>query len=69
MRLYRKAGFDPKDHFAHISKMVILGSGAAWLVYSTGMLPVAALAVGVLIFLPGDAVKACAAYLIAQRLP
>ena len=23
-----KAGYDPKDHFAHISKMVVLGSGA-----------------------------------------
>ena len=52
-----------------LSTMIILGSGAAWLVYSTGMLPVAALVVGVLIFLPGDTVKACAAYLIAQRLP
>jgi len=28
MRLYRKAESDPKDHFAHISKMVDLGSGA-----------------------------------------
>ena len=28
MRLYREAGPDPRDHFAHISKMVDLGSGA-----------------------------------------
>ena len=28
MRLYRDAESDPKDHFAHISKMVDLGSGA-----------------------------------------
>lgn len=28
MRLNREAGSDPKDHFAHISKMVVLGSGA-----------------------------------------
>jgi len=24
----QKAGYDPKDHFAHIGKMVVLGSGA-----------------------------------------
>ena len=28
MRLNREAGSDPKDHFAHISKMVDFGSGA-----------------------------------------
>ena len=28
MRLYRNAGSDSKDHFAHIGKMVVLGSGA-----------------------------------------
>jgi hypothetical protein len=28
MRLNREAGSDPQDHFAHISKMVVLGSGA-----------------------------------------
>lgn len=28
MRLFREVGSDPKDHFAHISKMVVLGSGA-----------------------------------------
>jgi biotin transport system substrate-specific component len=49
--------------------MVILISGALWLCHSTGMLPVAALIGGVVIFLPGDAVKAGATYLIAQRLP
>jgi len=49
--------------------MVILISGALWLCYSTGMLPVAALVGGVLIFLPGDAVKAGATYLVAKRLP
>lgn len=52
-----------------IATLLILLSGALWLVYSTGMIPVAALIGGIVIFLPGDAVKACAAYLIAQRLP
>ena len=28
MRLYRDAGPDPQDHFAHISRMVVLGFGA-----------------------------------------
>ena len=52
-----------------IATLLILLSGALWLVYSTGMIPFAALIGGIVIFLPGDAVKACAAYLIAQRLP
>jgi len=49
--------------------LVILGSGALWLCYSTGMAPVAAVVGGFLIFLPGDAIKAGATYLIAKRLP
>ena len=52
-----------------IATFLILIPGALWLMYSTGMTPVAALVGGVLVFLPGDAVKAYAAYQIAQRLP
>ncbi len=52
-----------------IATVLILIPGALWLMYSTGMMPVAALVGGVLVFLPGDTVKAYAAYLIAQRLP
>ncbi|MCX6688565.1 MAG: biotin transporter BioY [Methanoregula sp.] len=66
--------YERQSHLMHIfglatGSMVILISGASWLCYSTGMLPVAALIGGVLIFLPGDAVKSGAAYLIAKRLP
>jgi biotin transport system substrate-specific component len=43
--------------------------GLAWLVYSTGMSPVPAVIVGMIPFLPGDVVKAYAAYRIAEMLP
>jgi biotin transport system substrate-specific component len=52
-----------------IATALILIPGALWLMYSTGMTPAAALVGGILIFLPGDIVKAYAAYVIAQRLP
>lgn len=43
--------------------------GVAWLMYSTGLGLPAAVVLGVLPFLPGDILKATAAYLIAPRLP
>jgi Uncharacterized conserved protein len=49
--------------------VLILACGVAWLIVSTGMAPVAAVVLGMLIFLPGDLVKAGAAYLVAQHLP
>jgi biotin transport system substrate-specific component len=48
---------------------VIYLFGLTWLMYSTGMGLVPALLVGMLPFLAGDAVKAYAAYQIAERLP
>jgi biotin transport system substrate-specific component len=43
--------------------------GVAWIVYSTGLAIPIAVAAGVLPFVPGDIIKAGAAYLIARRLP
>jgi len=42
--------------------------GMAWLMYSLGMGAVPAFVAGVLPFIPGDAIKAGAAYIIAERL-
>jgi biotin transport system substrate-specific component len=52
-----------------IATLVIYLFGVAWLAYSTGMALVAAVMVGMVPFLPGDAIKACAAYAIAEQLP
>jgi len=52
-----------------LAAVLILTCGVAWLIVSTGMTPPAALVLGMLIFLPGDMVKAGAAYLIARHLP
>ncbi len=43
--------------------------GISWLMYSLGMGLVPALFAGVLPFIIGDAIKAGAAYAIAERLP
>jgi biotin transport system substrate-specific component len=43
--------------------------GIGWLVLSTGMGLLPAVIIGMLPFLPGDAVKAIAAYQIAERVP
>src|SRR5208337_3961596 len=51
------------------ASLLILLCGVAWLIGSTGMAPAAAFFLGLVIFLPGDAVKAGAAYLIARHLP
>lgn len=49
--------------------VLILACGVAWLIVSTGMAPAAAFVLGMLIFLPGDLIKAGAAYLVARHLP
>ena len=51
------------------ASLIILLCGVAWLIGSTGMAPAAAFILGMAIFLPGDAVKTGAAYMIARHLP
>jgi len=48
---------------------IILFIGTVWLIFSTGMAPAAGLIAGLVVFLPGDAVKTYAAYRIALHLP
>jgi len=43
--------------------------GIAWLLYSTAIAPLPALVGGMLIFLPGDAMKGVIAYLAARKMP
>jgi len=66
--LYEKAG--EKCHLAGIAlgTVAIYLCGYSWLVVSTGMNLWLALVTGVLPFIPGDAVKAYATYLIEKRL-
>ncbi|MFP4499818.1 MAG: biotin transporter BioY [Candidatus Hydrogenedentota bacterium] len=47
----------------------IYALGAGWLVAALGMTPAQALALGIVPFLPGDALKLTAAYGVARRLP
>ncbi len=49
--------------------VLILLCGVAWLIGSTGMAPAAALILGMAVFLPGEAAKAGAVYLVARKLP
>lgn len=51
-----------------MASLTILAIGSAWLAVTSGMAFSAALVIGMLPFLPGDVVKASAAYLIARRL-
>jgi biotin transport system substrate-specific component len=51
-----------------LASCAIYASGTAWLMVSTGMPLPAAVAVGVLPFLPGDALKTAAAYTLGARL-
>jgi biotin transport system substrate-specific component len=51
------------------ASVLVLLCGVTWLIGSTGMAPAAAFFLGMIIFLPGDAVKTGAAYLIARHLP
>jgi biotin transport system substrate-specific component len=48
--------------------LIIFFIGMIWLSFSTGMTMAAAFIVGVLPFLPGDAVKGVAVFVIARRL-
>jgi biotin transport system substrate-specific component len=48
---------------------IILISGVAWLIFSTATGVIPALTIGVLQFIPGDILKAVAAYYIGKRLP
>ena len=49
--------------------IAIYTCGIAWLMISTGLALVPAIIIGMLPFIPGDIVKAYAAYNIAERLP
>ena len=49
--------------------VLILLCGVAWLIGSTGMEPAAAFILGMVIFLPGEAAKAGAVYVIERQLP
>ena len=49
--------------------VIIYAFGIGWLMVSSGMGFLPALIAGALPFLPGDAIKAGAAYLIARQLP
>jgi biotin transport system substrate-specific component len=51
------------------AEVFIYAIGAGWLAFSTGMSLLQATIVGVLPFLPGDAVKAFAAHAIWKRIP
>jgi biotin transport system substrate-specific component len=52
-----------------LSTAIIYACGLVWLCWSTGMGFMAAAIIGIFPFLPGDAVKLYAAYMIAERLP
>jgi biotin transport system substrate-specific component len=52
-----------------IATLVIYAFGIGWLMYSLGRGFLPAFSAGALPFLAGDAIKAGAAYLIAERLP
>ncbi|MEI6292775.1 MAG: biotin transporter BioY [Methanomicrobiales archaeon] len=52
-----------------VSEACIYTIGAGWLAFSTGMSLLQATIIGVLPFLPGDAVKAWAAHAIGKRIP
>lgn len=51
-----------------LATLVIYLSGVTWLMYSLDLKLFPAVAAGVIPFIAGDAIKACAAYVIAERL-
>jgi len=66
--------YERRSRYLHIGGLVagtalIYLAGIAWLMYSLGMGLLPALSAGVLPFIVGDALKAGAAYAIAERLP
>ena len=52
-----------------VATLIIYACGMGWLMYSLDLEFLPAFAAGVLPFIIGDAIKAGAAYLIAERLP
>lgn len=65
--------YEHRSRYVHIAGIIsgtgfIYLFGMAWLMYSLGMGAVPAFWAGVLPFVPGDAIKAGAAYVIARRL-
>ncbi len=65
--------YERRERSVHVVGLVLAGLavyafGAAWLALSTGMPLTAAVAVGVLPFLLGDALKTAAAYTLGTRL-
>ncbi len=52
-----------------VAEVFIYTAGAGWLAFSTGMSFIQATIVGILPFLPGDAVKAYAAHAVWKRIP
>ena len=66
--LYEQAGRAPRALGIVLGTGMIYLCGIAWLMYSTGISPGAALLVGVLPFIPGDAIKGYAVWLVAGRL-
>ncbi len=66
--------YEAKGEWVHViglalATLIIYAFGISWLLYSTGMGIVAAVAIGMLPFILGDVAKASAAYLIAKRFP
>lgn len=51
-----------------IADLAVYAFGAGWLAVSSGMPVIAAIGIGVLPFIPGDAVKTAAAYGLGTRL-
>ena len=52
-----------------LATLMIYACGIGWLMYSLGRGFLFAFSAGALPFIAGDVLKACAAYLIAERLP
>ena len=65
--------YERRERPVRVAGLVLAGlavylCGAGWLVISSGMTLPAALAVGALPFIPGDALKTIAAYALGERL-
>ena len=48
--------------------LLILLSGVTWLIVSTGMVPAAAVVLGMAVFIPGEAIKVGAVYFLGREL-
>jgi biotin transport system substrate-specific component len=65
--------FEQTSRYVHAcglaaATLVIYLFGVTWLAYSAGMTPAAAILAGIIPFIPGDIVKAIAAYGVGRRL-